>query len=211
MPNIINPVILKIYLYRHNYVDRLLLAELRRHFFKDETGAQYVRADVLAGVVRGKFRPHLDEIRSMPGERLPSRATSVFFLDQVLSEYQKLKYLHVQVLDDEQYSRGANDDINFDYRIVYSKVDLSFALEPSFFKEVRNAFRDIGLYDYTLPEYDRPAYFEVYISDMISRLEHYRQGEQQDSEKWNLVEGILSFFGAKLQADDSRLLIVMEN
>lgn len=211
MRNIINPVILKVYLYSHNYVDRLLIAELRDHFFKDDAGAQYVRADVLANVVRGKFRPHLEEIRNMPGEQLPSRVTSVFFLDQILTEYQKLKYLHVQVLDDEQYSRSIKDDVNFDYRIVYSKVDLSFALEPSFFREVRGAFKDIGLYDHTLPEYDRPAYFEVYTSDMISRLEQYRQGEPQEGNRWNLVEGIMSFFGTKLQADDSRLLIVMEN
>lgn len=211
MRNIINPVILKVYLYFHNYVDRLLLAELKPHFFRDDAGSNYVRADVLSQVVRGRFKAHLEEIRGMPGERLPSRVTSVFFLDQVLTEYQKLKYFHVHVMDDEQYSRSVNDDVNFDYRIVYSKVDLSFALEPSFFEEVREVFRAIELYDHTRPEYDRPAYFEVYTSNMIARLEQYRHGEPKEGDKWNLVESILSFFGTKLQADDSRLLIVMEN
>ena len=208
---LISPVILKVFLYRHNYVDRLLIAELRKHFFNDEEGSHYVRADVLARVVRDVFGRQLRSIRNQPKERLSEKATSVFFLDQILSEYLKLKYLHVQVLDDEIYSRRIEDTVNFDYRIVYSKMDLSAAMDPNFFGEIKEVFRRIGVYDHTLPYYDRPPYFEVNTCELVRRLEDHRNGYAEGSEQWVLVESILPYFQNKLQQDDSRLLIVMEN
>jgi hypothetical protein len=208
---LISPVILKFYLYRHNYGDRKLLAELKKHFFHDDEGAHYVRADVLARVVRDTFGVDLRSMRNQPKERLSEKATSVFFLDQILSEYLKLKYLHVQVLDDEVYSRRLDDTINFDYRIVYSKMDLSAVVDPAFLHEIKEVFRRIGVYDHTLPCYDRPPYFEMHTGELVRRLEDHRSSHAEGSEEWVLVDSILPFFNNKLNHDDSRLLIVMEN
>ncbi len=208
---LINPIVLKVFLYRNNYTDRLLLHKLRRHFFRDEEGSTYVRSDSLRQVVSEGFGAHLRLLRSQPEERLARRVTSVYFLDRMLNEYPRLKYLHVQVLDEEQYTRKFKDDIVFDYRILFSKIDMSSAVDPGFLAEIKQVFAETGLYDHTLPAYDRPPYFDIQTSELVARLEDHRAELEESHPRWQLVENILSFFTNKLQMDDSQLLIVMEN
>jgi len=211
---LINPIVLKVFLYRNDYTDRLILDELKRmnciYVDPKTSGSFYVKKDEMSQVIRGVFEKELAIQRALPLNRLSVSASSLFFIDSLIEQYHKLKHFHVLTIEDEQFTRLINGEINFDYRIDLSKIDLSIAIEAQYLHHFKNAFRAIDVYDHTQPYYNRAPYFEILTRDLIQKLEVYAAQFPEDSDEHSNIRSILSYFTNKLQQDNSQLLIIME-
>lgn len=202
----VEPVIVKVFLYRNNYKDRLLIGALRPYFFSDN----HVMATDLRQVLTEEFSKEISQVGSFPKEHVHNRVTSPFFLDQMLREYTNVKYFHVQILPDELYSRRGDDGfVSFDHRIVYSRIDLStLSRKPK--ENLERVLRLIGVYDSTLPSYDRPPYFEIRTNELLSKLEDLRMASQEESPDWLAATEAIQFFSSHLNSDDANLLTIMQ-
>lgn len=205
---IVSPVVLKVFLYRHNHGDRMLISELREYFFSDGE-QQYVRADDMRRVVEERFADQVRSVTEGPAERLPARVNSAFFLSQILAEYSSVKFFNVQVLDDELYTRELDGTINFDYSVVYSKVDLAGTLKADFMARVQRMFKAAGLYNYEAPSHEVPPYFDVDARVLVEALQKYADGITEDHPDAEVLRALADVFTPKLGQDDAKLLVVM--
>lgn len=212
---LINPIILKVFLYRNDYTDRKILTELKKmnavYVDPKSTGSFYIKRDEMSHVVRSVFAKDLMMQRQLPVEKLSASASTLYFLDSLIEQYKRVKHFHVLVVEDEQFTRLDTDgEIMFEFKIDMSKIDLSTAIEVQYLGYFKSAFKSIGVYDYTQPYYNRAPYFEIYTRELVSKLENFAAQFPDGSDENTNLRNILSFFTNKLQQDNSQLLIVME-
>lgn len=212
---LINPIILKVFLYRNDYTDRQILTELKKmsavYVDPKASGSFYIKRDEMSHVVRSVFSKELSIQRQLPIEKLSAVASSLYFLDSLIETYKRVKHFHVLVVDDEQFTRLDTDgEVMFEFKIDMSKIDLSTAIDANYLGYFKDAFKSIGVYDYTQPYYNRAPYFEIYTRDLVSKLDGLAAQFPENSDDHTNVKNILSFFTNKLQQDNSQLLIIME-
>jgi hypothetical protein len=100
--NLIDPLILEIFLNNNNYKDRLLISDLRKraHLIKLQSldeNSFFVKAEELENILSTKFQSDLKEFSTLPNSSLPSNATSIYFLNSMLNEFRHVKYFRIYV------------------------------------------------------------------------------------------------------------------
>lgn len=215
MSALIQPIIVKIFLYSNTYVDRKLIAALRRSGQAyaiagalDSKKHFYVMVDAMNNIIRNRFGKELDQERNYPSEKLFLKATSLYYIDNIIRSYSKLRFFEVNVIDDEVFTRQNKDTIDFDFRIVYSKVDLPVVIRESDLMHFERAFEAIGLWN-TNDNYDNEPYFIVESMLLVQKLETYIMALPENSPDFVNAREVKSFFDAKLYEDNSKLLIIM--
>ena len=208
-----DPLIVEIFLYKNNYKDRLLLAEMKEHArivsppFID-SNSFFVQASEVFDILHDKFRKDIANFASTSGAEVAKSVTSIYFLNNLLSTYQTVKYIKVNVSDSPVYSRRVNDKINFDYRIIHSRVDLCSLLVEEDLHDIKNLLIEADVLK--VEPFDKKPYFEIYARDLLLVLNSYSANLNQDDEKNQLIQGLISLLGSKIEMDNSMLLIIIE-
>ena len=211
--NAIDPLILEIYLYNNNYKDRLLITELkeRAHTVRipglDDTSF-FVKVDDMYDILHTKFKKDLVDFDSTPYDALNQSVTSIFFIDNMIRSFSKMRYFRINVSESQIYSRKIKDSISFDYRIIHTKVDLSSICAPEFLAECKMIFKNLGYY--RNDPFDKTPYFEVSVREFLSKLRMYLARLDQESEEATYILNLQLIFGTKLEKDNSIALIVVE-
>jgi hypothetical protein len=101
-----------------------------------------------------------------------------------------------------------NDKINFDYRIIHSRVDLCSLLVEEDLHDIKNLLIEAEVLK--VEPFDKKPYFEIYARDLLLVLNSYSANLNQDDEKNQLIQGLISLLGSKIEIDNSMLLIIIE-
>jgi hypothetical protein len=208
-----DPLIVEIYLYKNNYKDRLLIAELKEcaqliYNPEESENAFYVRADEIYDILRDKFKKDLQNFSSTSPKEISRSINSVYFLNNIINNFRNVKYLKVSVSDAEVYSRKVNDTINFDYRVIHSRVDFGSILTEEDRKDVKNLFIDCGLYQ-NEPFKTKP-YFEITAEDFLSIISSYGSKFDPNDKNNLIINGLKSLLGPKIENDNPILLIIID-
>jgi hypothetical protein len=211
--NVVDPLILEIYLYKNNYKDRILISELKEkaHMVRipdQEKSSFFVRVEDVVDVLYSSFRKDLQEFENTSEKALVKNVTSVYFLDNMIKSFEHLKYFKVNVSDSQVYSRLQKDTITFDYRVIHSRINFPSFCTEEFLEKCKNIFESIGLYD--RGPFEKKPYFETTASDLIARLIRYSQNLESDEEAFE-IDNILMILGSKIEKDNPIVLVIVEN
>jgi hypothetical protein len=212
--NFVNdPLILEIFLYKNNYKDRLLIAEMKEHaqlisYQPMNDNSFFIQADELFDILHEKFRRDISNFESTPHQELGPSVTSIYFLNSILNSYKNVKYLKVNISDSSVYSRKVDNRVSFDYRIVHSKVDLSSILIDQDLIDVKQLFINAGILK-NEPFQTKP-YFEIFAKDLITILSAYGSRFPEGDETNQLIAGIKALIGPKVELDNPTLLIIID-
>jgi hypothetical protein len=211
--NVQDPLILEIYLYTNNYKDRLLISELKEkvHTVRIpgvEDSSFFVRVDDMYDILHTKFKKDLSDFDSTPFDSLTQTATSIFFIDNMISSFSKMKYFRINISDSPIYTRKKNDSINFDYRIMHTKIDLPTICAPEFLEESKRILTKIGFV--SKDPFDKKPYFETSAREVVSRLRGYASTLDPEGEEHQYVTNLQFIFGNKLEKDNSIVLVIID-
>lgn len=210
--SMIEPLVLEIYLYQNNYKDRLLISEIEEKVqtikMEGQRNSYFVKTDDVYEILNTKFKTDLEEFQSTSPENLNNIVTSIYFIDAMLAEFNKAKYIRINVSDSVVYNRKVNDHISFNYKIVHSKIDLTLWCTPELLFECQRIFKKLKFY--TNSKLDKTPYFEANAIELLESLRHYQQNFDEESEDFNIVSSVIDIFGTKLEKDNSTILVVIE-
>jgi hypothetical protein len=212
---IADPLVLEIYLYKSNYKDRLLIAELREkaqiiHLPDDGSNSFFVKADEVNEILNTKFLKDLRDFDSTPLDHIASSVTSIYFIDMMLSKYHTLKYFKVSISDSTIYSRAMEDMVNFGSKIIHAKLDLPAILDQRDFEKVRSVFKLAGLINKSL--FNHIPYIEIQTDDLLRALDYglHKRDLYEESEEFSVVDSVRNMLGERLIKDNANLLIVVD-
>jgi hypothetical protein len=171
------PSIIDITLYKNNYYDNLIITKLKRNVMYESppelNDVYVVSAEDLKNTLYTSFIKEIDAVRSLPLSDIQRRATSLFFLDKILSNYKYLRYVKINVSNEENYSRLNKNEkipsIFFNYKINMLSINLTEIFSTSDVKEINHFLINSGIvvHDDFLG-YDHRIYIRT--SEMISLL-----------------------------------------
>lgn len=211
--NVQDPLILEIYLYTNNYKDRLLISELKEkaHTVKVpgiEDSSFFVRVEDMYDILHTKFKKDLSDFDSTPLESLTQTATSIFFIDNMISSFSRMKYFRINVSDSPIYTRKKNDSINFDYRIIHTKIDLPSICAPEFLFECKRILEKIGIL--IRDPFNKQPYIETSAREIVNSLRGYASTLDPEGEEYQYVTNLQFIFGNKLEKDNSIVLVIVD-
>jgi hypothetical protein len=213
LSSVVDPLILEIFLFKNNYKDRLLISELKEKTQTvkipgTEANSFFVRMDDMIDVLHGKFEKDIIEFNCTSSESLAVNVTSIYFIDSMINTFNQIKYFKINVSDSQIYTRKSNDTINFDYRVIHSKVDFTEFCDPEALEIFRNIFIKVGLFK--SEKGDKCPYFETVYGDIVNKLVQYQNLLSEEDEDFLRIEDIFSIFGTKLEKDNPTILVVIE-
>jgi hypothetical protein len=211
--NVIDPLVLEIFLFKNNYKDRLLITALKEkaHVVKIEgtdDSSFFVRVEDVDNILHNNFKKDILEFESTPSHSLSTSVTSIYFIDGMIQNFQKLKYFKINISNSEVYTRMSNDLISFDYRVIHSKLDLPSFCSHEFINICKELFSIIGVYKQSA--FNKEPYFEIYANDLMMKLNDYAETLDEEDEEITHVSTMLSILGPKLEKDNPLVMIVVE-
>jgi hypothetical protein len=211
--NVVDPLILEIYLYKNNYKDRILISELKEKAHtvripEMEGTCFFVRVEDVISILNTSFKKDIKNFGSISEKSLSNNVTSIYFIDNMIKSFESIKYFKVNVSNSEVYTRLNKDTITFDYKIIHSRINFPSFCTPEFLEKCKEIFQKIGVYKRDI--FDKAPYFEIMSNDLIDKLVIYSQG-LTDGEEMIYVENILMLLGSKVEKDNPILLVIVEN
>jgi hypothetical protein len=212
--NVVDPLILEIYLYKNNYKDRLLISALKEKAYMvrmsdvvDDDDSFFVRVEDVDYILRENFIKDIKQFESTPEKSLSNLVTSIYFIDSMIKSFGMLKYFKVNVSKSEVYTRKSKDIISFDFKVIHSRLYLPGFCTKEFLEKCQTIFKKIGFYKKDI--FDKCPYFETTAVEFIDKLIQYTH--DVDEEESLYVDNILSILGSKIEKDNPVLLIIVED
>jgi len=212
--NVVDPLILEIYLYKSNYKDRLLISALKEKAYMirmsemiEEDDSFFVRVDDVNYILRENFKKDIKQFDSTPEKSLSNLVTSIYFIDSMIKSFSMLKYFKVKVSKSEVYTRKSKDMIAFEFKVIHSRLHMPSFCTDEFLEKCQDIFRKIGFYK--KDRFDKSPYFETTAVEFIDKLIQYTHSV--DEEEAIYVDNILSILGSKIEKDNPVLLIIVED
>ena len=211
--NLVDPLILEICLYKNNYVDRLLITELKQKAHTVtipgmDNSSFFVKIDDIEMILNNRFKKDLQNFDATPYNTLNQSVTSVYFLDSIIKAFGTIKYFRINISDSSIYTRKTKDTISFDYRIIHSRIDLAEVCSDEALVKFKNVFKELGYF--SDDPFDKTPYVEISVRDFLLNLRDYKFTiEEQESEEFFIVDELEQIFGTKLEKDDSIALVIL--
>lgn len=214
------PYLIGFTLYKYNYFDNLLLSNIKKELLinKIEDDILIISSNDLKKLINNKFRTEIDKIKLFSYNSLSDNVNSIYFIDKILSMYNNLKYIKINVSNSRDYSRlidtGKSKIINFDYKILTSVIDFTkYTRDDKQLKLINNLLYKVNvLKKNSFGDYQKP-YIIITASNLINSL-NIIEPEIEDSEISDIyiepLELIYDIIDQKLENDNTNLIIITD-
>ena len=209
-PNLDFPAVIDITLYKNNYYDNLLITKLKRDSgYEEQQGVKdtyLIGADDFREVLYTSFMKEIEAVRSLPLSDLQKNATSLYFLDKILTSYNSLRFLKVNVSREENFSRLNKTEkvpvIFFNYKISMLNIRLPEIFTTKQVRTINKFFieNNIAVYD-EFYGYDHRIYFRT--SELLSFL-------LSSEEKNDAANLLLSIIDNKSELDNPLIMLATD-
>jgi hypothetical protein len=209
-PNLDFPAVIDITLYKNNYYDNLLITKLKRDTaYEEQQGVKdtyLIGADDFREVLYTSFMKEIEAVRSLPLSDLQKNATSLYFLDKILTSYNSLRFLKVNVSREENFSRLNKTEkvpvIFFNYKISMLNIRLPEIFTTKQVRTINKFFieNSIAVYD-EFYGYDHRIYFRT--SELLSFL-------LSSEEKDGAADLLLSIIDNKSELDNPLIMLATD-
>lgn len=102
------PLTMDIILYKNNYIDNLIISELKKnlHIFTiGEPDVFIVNAQEFKYLINKKFKDNIERIKNASNDEMTSSVNSAYFLSNILNNYPKLQSVKVIISNKTNFSR----------------------------------------------------------------------------------------------------------
>lgn len=203
--NVDQPTIVEIVLYRNNWKDNQLIHTIRRsaNLFNVSRckNSFYVEFEEFQNCL-SEFDGDIKKFESITEDRLLSSLNSLYFLRNVFSVFNNLKFVKVRVSNERIYSRVVKESVSFSLKVIYSTIVLDKLLKNKEKKFLIDAFKELGFV-----EEDgmfKSTYTSIRFSELLDRLKGMYDLERQSE----ILEILFDMIDPKTEIDDPLILFI---
>ena len=145
------PTIIDTTLYRYNYIDYRMWAQIRNQLDYKEMGrnSMIISSQQLKTFVAMNYGDEINKVASY-GFQVPRKdATSIYFMHRVTTEMVNLKYVKLTLDSDKSYTRIVEEDedktIKYDFAILKATLNLADIFDEPELTELNKILEATGL------------------------------------------------------------------
>jgi len=213
LSNLVDPLVLEIYLFKNNYKDRLLISELKEKARTVkipgmENHSFFVSSEDMIDILHSKFEKDIIELNSTSADSLANNVTSIYFIESMLNSFDKIRYFKICISDAQNYTRKVKDSINFDFKVIHARIDFTTFCTDESLEIFSEVFKKAGLFKPI--KFEKCPYFECVFDEILNTLIGYQNTLQEEDPDILYIEDILTIFGSKVEKDNPVVLVVIE-
>ena len=216
------PLVIDMTLYKNNYYDNIIINQLKKNskFINHTSKSGFVvSAGEFRDILRTRFPEQITDLTKNPTSyelRRGAGATSVFFINELLTNLKNLKFVKVSVSKDKAYSRlvkadkdSEHDLIQFDFKVIHSVIDFTkyicgeqfnilndFLLKTDIIK--KEAFRN------------GPPFTQIKSLALMDKISVFEEKYVSKPEYQFIIDLLLSLVDPKIEEDNCDILIITD-
>ena len=204
------PTIIDTTLYRYNYIDYRMWAQIRNQLDYKEMGrnSMIISSQQLKTFIAMNYQDEINKVSSY-GFQVPRKdATSIYFMHRVSTEMVNLKYIKLTLDSDKSYSRVIEEDedktIKYDFAILKATLNLSDIFDQSPLTELNKILEEIGLLTPGKP------YFNGQYLDILNRLEIQLAEIDKESRRSLIILALLEALDVSINKENPMLMVITD-
>jgi len=203
--------VIDVTLFKFNHYDNLIWTKCLNQldYMRVDENTIVVSPYQLQTLLDLNFNRELKRIKSITFELIHRDASSLFFLDKIVEEFENLKWIKLSLSKSRTFSRmiedfeGSNRQIKYSYKILKATIRLTDFLQISDVVKLNTVLKDIGLI------IDKP-YKSHKVRDMIIQLEMAMNSDMVDDHTAEVISFILDTLDNKMEGDNPDILLVTD-
>lgn len=155
------------------------------------------------------FERELRKLEATTSELIHKDANSLYFLDKIINEFTRLKWIKLSLSRSRHFSRltemNGNKTIRYSFKILKTTLRLNEVFEDKDIKILNPILSKLGLIDNNL------QYKRVSVNSIISRIDSAINGGMELSDyDVELLASLLELFEFKVEQDNPEVLLVTD-
>lgn len=207
------PLVIDITLYRYNYIDNIIIGELKKDAFvmpvTSEKNRFSIRAEEFEKIITRKFFREINKFESTSNDVLYNKVNSIYFLNTIFKKYVNLEMINVYISNNRRFSRvfKLNDQniIGFEYKIKQGILDYPLYLNSEQMERLNQLLLKIGIHK---NRHKMDSYYIEKASNFINAVTSLEQIDPTFLEKCNDIVNITyELIEPKLEEDGTIIII----
>ena len=202
--------IIDITLFKFNHYDNLILTKCLNQvdYMRVDDDSILVTPGQLKMLLDLNFKRDLLKIRAISFELIHRDANSLYFLDRILGDFNRLKWIKITLSKSRNFSRTVkiNNDkqIKYSFRIVKATLRLNELFDWDQIQLINPVLKDLGLID------EQKPYNALNVGTILNKLETALNHETVSDEQAEVIGTIIDTLSFKIENDNSDILLVTD-
>ena len=214
------PLVIDMTLYKNNYYDNIIIGQLKKNsrFIKfPGSDAFIVSASEFRNILKTRFPEQISSLSKNPTSyELKRGATSIFFINELLTNLKNLKFVKVSVSKEKEYSRlikadkeSGHDLIQFDFKVIHSVIDFTKYICGEQFDILNDFLLKSNMVN---KEFFRegPPFIQIKSLELMDRLAVFEDTHISKEKYQFILDIFFTLVDAKIEEDNSDILIITD-
>lgn len=202
--------IIDITLFKFNHYDNLIWTKCLNQvdYMRVDDDSILVSPNQLKQLLDLNFKRDLLKIRAITFELIHRDANSLYFLDRILGDFSRLKWIKITLSKSRNFSRMVkiNNDkqIKYSFKIVKATLRLNELFDWDQIQLINPVLKDLKLIDKNKP------YTALNVGTILNKLETALNYETVSDDQAEIIGLIIDTLSFKIETDNADILLVTD-
>jgi hypothetical protein len=204
------PTAIDVTLYKYNYVDNKLWAQIQNDIDFIELGNDsiMVSSSQLKFILDTYYQSSINKMKSVGSDFMHKEINTVFFLYQILLEMENLQYVKFTLNKDKKYSRIIEVDgvkmIQFSFKLLSATLRLYDLYDEFELPLVNKILEELEILE------DRIPYARLNAKDLYDTILFYLEEKDPEDTEAGIVADIMDVLESKFEKEDPLILLITD-
>jgi len=207
------PTAVDITLYRYNYIDNKLWAQIQNDvdFIETSDDSIMISTAQLKHLLETYYSPVLNKIKTVGSEVFHKEINTVYFLYQMTLEMKNLQYIKFNLNFDKSYNRTITVDgskiLQFGFKVLTSTLRLSDLYDDEELEIVNDILQKLSILG------PNEQYTRIFAKDLADSIDLYLMANENDDDEIGeegIIADILDILENKLEPENALILLITD-
>ena len=204
------PTAIDVTLYKYNYIDNKLWAQIQNDIDFIELGNDSVMVSTsqLKLILDTYYQSSINKIKSVGSDFMHKEINTVFFLFQILLEMENLQYVKFTLNKDKKYTRIIENDgvkmIQFSFKLLTATLRLYDLYDELELQSVNKILEELEILEHEIP------YARLNAKDLYDTILFYLEEKDPEDAEAGIITDILDILESKIEKEDPLLLLITD-
>lgn len=204
------PTAIDVTLYKYNYIDNKLWAQIQNDIDFIELGSDSVMISTLQlkHVLDKYYQNSINKIKSVGSDFMHKEINTVFFLFQILIEMENLQYVKFTLNVDKKYTRLLEVDgvkmIQYSFKLLTTTLRLYDLYDDDELPLVNNILEELKILDPNIP------YVRLGARELYDTIFDYIEDKEPEDLGAGIITSMLDVLESKIEKEDPLILLITD-
>lgn len=207
------PTAVDITLYRYNYIDNKLWAQIHNDvdFIETTEDSIMISSSQLEYLLKKYYSSILNKIKTVGSEVFHKEINTVYFLHQMVLEMDNLQYIKFNLNFDKSYNRTILMDdktvLQFGFKVITATLRLSDLYDDEELEIVNGILEKLSILA------PNEQYTRIFAKDLADSIDLYMMANENDEDEIGdegIIADILDILENKLEPENTLILLITD-